>query len=252
MLLVWITYQWSMTYMDRLPTIHDLHGESLQWVRACHIQPSYNVAPVPFSLPAYVPYNSSIQLQSDVFHWISPNIAWESYSNLLVVSSTILCHCQLNWFHSFCQAVLTMGKWSVGQAHIWIWCLPSVDLWPLDLWHLSYPYPAWINIIRTWWAVPSGERGWTASPCPLVLYPPVMLCSLCSTNPNPKHCSDTPPQHLLRWRLKVTTFHLHLVEMGTEEEPHSHVPPQQWLRQAPKWSTVVIPHLNAYWDGDWK
>ena len=53
--------------MDRLPTIHDLHGESPRRLRACHTQPIYNVAPVLFSLPAYVPYNSYIQLQSDVF-----------------------------------------------------------------------------------------------------------------------------------------------------------------------------------------
>jgi hypothetical protein len=52
--------------MDRLPTIQDLHGESPR--RARHTQSIYNVAPVPFGLPAYLPYNSYFQPQSDVFH----------------------------------------------------------------------------------------------------------------------------------------------------------------------------------------
>lgn len=52
--------------MDRLPTIHDLHGESPR--RAHHTQLIYNPAPVPFTLPAYVHYNSYVQPQTDVFH----------------------------------------------------------------------------------------------------------------------------------------------------------------------------------------
>jgi len=48
--------------MDRLPTVRDLHGESPR--RACH---TYNPAPVPFALPAYVHYHSYVQPQADVF-----------------------------------------------------------------------------------------------------------------------------------------------------------------------------------------